>query len=505
MILRFSSVGNWNTKNSLDPLLRRIIALVLVTCTLGLAAGSARIGICAERPSVPNIIFILADDLGCADVGCNGSKFYETPHIDRLARQGMRFTDAYAACPVCSPTRASILTGKWPARLHLTDWIPGEGNSPAHRLLVPKWRQYLPLEEMNLAKALKPAGYVSASVGKWHLGGPEYYPQRQGFDLNIAGTHYGHPASYFWPYEGKTHTVAGLREGGHQGEYLTDRLTAEAEKFIEQNKDHPFFLYLPHYAVHGPLQGKPAVVAKYKAKKPVAEQKNAVYAAMVEGVDDSVGRILAKLDALGIADRTVVVFFSDNGGVWPQATSNAPLRAGKGFLYEGGIREPMIVKWPGKVRPGSTCSVPVASVDFFPTFLQIAGVKLPGKVDGESLVPLFEQSGPLHRDALYWHYPHYWGGNRVRPAGAVRWGDWKLIEHYEDNRVELYNLKDDLSETRDLAAEKPDEAARLRTMLHDWRRSVDAQMPRPNPNYGPAKAQGNRLANDRAQPANTWN
>ena len=230
---------------------------------------------------------------------------------------------------------------------------------------------------MNLARALKTAGYVSASVGKWHLGGPEYYPQRQGFDLNVAGTHWGQPASYFWPYEGKTHTVAGLRQGGHAGEYLSDRLTAEAEKFIEQNKDRPFFLYLPHYAVHVPLEGKADVVAKYKAKKPVGEQKNPVYAAMVEGVDDSVGHILAKLNALGIADRTIVVFFSDNGGLWPHSTSNLPLRAGKGYLYEGGIREPMIVKWPGHVRPGSTCSAPVQSIDFFPTLLEMAGVKLP--------------------------------------------------------------------------------------------------------------------------------
>jgi arylsulfatase A-like enzyme len=357
---------------------------------------------------------------------------------------------------------------------------------------------------MNLARALKKAGYVSASVGKWHLGGPEYYPEHQGFDLNIAGTHYGHPASYFWPYEGKTHTVAGLRQGGHPGEYLSDRLTSEAEKFIEQNKDRPFFLYLPHYAVHVPLEGKSAVVAKYKAKKPVGQQHNAVYAAMVEGVDDSVGSVLARLDALGIADRTVVVFFSDNGGLWPHSTSNAPLRAGKGYLYEGGIREPMIVKWPGKVRPGSTCAVPVASVDFFPTFLEIAGVKLPCKVDGQSLVPLLKQSGTVARDALYWHYPHYWNGNAVRPAGAVRAGDWKLIEYYEDMRVELFDLKTDLSETRDLAAEDPDQADRLRTMLHDWRQAVDAQMPQPNPNYRPKKAKGKRLAADDGKPPNIW-
>jgi arylsulfatase A-like enzyme len=465
--------------------------------------AATRVASAAEH-TAPNIVFILADDLGWADVGCNGGKFYETPHIDRLARQGMRFTNAYAACPVCSPTRASILTGKWPARLHLTDWIPGEGDAANHRLLVPNWRQYLPLEETNLARALKTAGYVSASVGKWHLGGPEYYPERQGFDLNVAGTHWGHPASYFWPYEGKTHTVAGLREGGHSGEYLSDRLTAEAEKFIEQNKARPFFLYLPHYAVHVPLQGKKEIIAKYKAKNPVGEQKNATYAAMVESVDDSVGQILTKLDALGITDRTIVVFFSDNGGLWPHSTSNAPLRAGKGYLYEGGIREPMIVKWQHHTRPGSTCPVPVASVDFLPTLLEMAGVKPPDKVDGESIVPLLEQSGTVRRSALYWHYPHYWNGNAVRPAGAVRSGDWKLIEHYEDMRVELFNLKNDLSEANDLAASHPDVTSQLRTLLHDWRQSVGAQMPRPNPNFRPAGSNGKPLAEGREAKPNIW-
>jgi arylsulfatase A-like enzyme len=487
---------------------RAAIQFGLLAAIAGLAIETLKCEGFAASGMPPNIVFILADDLGWADIGCDGSKYYETPHIDRLAKQGMRFTDAYAACPVCSPTRASILTGKWPARLHLTDWIPGEGNAANHRLLVPKWRQYLPLDEMNLARALKAAGYATASIGKWHLGGPEYFPEHQGFDLNVAGTHWGQPASYFWPYEGKTHTVAGLRESGHEGEYLTDRLTLEAGKFIEQNKDRPFFLYLPHYAVHVPLQGKAEVVAKYKAKKPVGEQKNATYAAMVEGVDDSVGHIMAKLDALKIADRTIVVFFSDNGGLWPHSTSNAPLRAGKGYLYEGGIREPMIVKWPGHTQPGSTCSVPVQSVDFFPTLLAMAGVKQSNMVDGESLMPLLEQSGrdgkKMARAALYWHYPHYWNGTAVRPAGAVRAGDWKLIEYYEDMRVELFNLKDDLSEAHDLAATRPAEVSRLRAMLQDWRKSVDAQMPSPNPNYRPADAKSKALAESHEPPPNIW-
>ena len=441
----------------------------------------------AVETSRPNIVFILIDDLGWADVVCFGSRYYQTPNIDRLSRQGMRFTDAYAACAVCSPTRASIMTGKYPARLHLTDWIPGEGNAPNHALLVPKWRQFLPLEEVTIPKALKAAGYVFASIGKWHLGGPQYYPQHQGFDLNIAGGDIGHPASYFWPYEGKTHTVPGLKAGGRESEYLTDRLTDAAEAFVEQNKHKPFFLYFAHYAVHTPLQAKPAVLAKYKAKPPVGGQKNPVYAAMIESVDDSVGRILRKLEALALSERTVVVFMSDNGGLWPHSTSNAPLRAGKGHPYEGGIREPLIIKWPGITQPGSTCDTPVSSIDFFPTFLDVAGLKPQTQVDGRSLMPLLSQTGPLQRDALFWHYPHYWSGNLVRPSGAVRAGDWKLIEFYEDMRVELFNLKDDLGETHDLATARPEKTGELRALLHRWRLSVDAQMPPPNPNYRPAK------------------
>ena len=246
--------------------------------------------------------------------------------------------------------------------------------------------------------------------------------------------------------------MAGLQQSGKESEYLTDRLTDEAEKFIEQSKDKPFFLYFAHYAVHTPLMGKPGLLAKYKAKTPPGEQKNATYAAMVESVDDSVGRILRKLKTLNLADNTVVMFMSDNGGLWPQATSNAPLRAGKCYPYEGGIREPLIIKWPGMTKIGTTCSVPVSSIDFYSTLLEIAGVAQPNKVDGVSLVPLLKQTGTIQRDALYWHYPHYWGGvpSRVQPYGVVRAGDWKLVEFYEDMRVELYNLKDDLSEARDL-------------------------------------------------------
>jgi arylsulfatase A-like enzyme len=505
---------------------------VALTVAVGAAAEPVPAQQARQRP---NFVFFLIDDMGWRDTGCYGSTFYETPNIDRLARQGMRFTDAYAACPVCSPTRASIMTGKYPARLRLTDWIPGEGNAPGHLLRVPEWRQYLPLEEITLARALKAAGYVSASIGKWHLGGPAYFPEHHGFDVNVGGSNIGQPASYFWPYQGKGNNVPGLKPGGRAGEYLTDRLTDEAERFIQQNHDRPFFLYFPHYAVHMPLQAKPVVLAKYKAKPPRGGQKNPTYAAMIESVDQSVGRILARLHALGIADRTVVLFTSDNGGLWPEATSNAPLRAGKGYPYEGGIREPLIVNWPGVVQPGSTCSVPVSSIDFFPTLLEIAGVRPQGAVDGRSLVPLLrhgdcpnfrgpgtvaerwsagtdrvpacgwrwsavpDENGTVPLRALYWHYPHYWSGNQVRPFGAVRAGDWKLIEFYEDMRVELYNIREDIGESRNLAGAQPAKAAELRDMLHRWRQSVAAQMPTPNPRYDPKKA--SRAAADQADPA----
>jgi len=426
----------------------------------------------------PNFVFFLVDDLGWRDVGCYGTKFYETPHIDRLAAEGMRFTDAYAACPVCSPTRASILTGKYPARLHLTDWIAGH-NQPNAKLRIPDWTKYLPLEEVTIAEALKPAGYATASIGKWHLGGEPYYPDKQGFDLNVGGTAKGQPPRYFSPY-----SIPTLADGP-KGEYLTDRLADEAEKFIEQNRDRPFFLYLPHFAVHTPIQGKEEITAKYAAKPPDGDQKNATYAAMIESVDESVGCVMKKLDALGLADRTVVFFMSDNGGL-AGVTSNAPLRAGKGTLYEGGIREPMIIKWPGVVRSGTTASTPVTSTDFYPTILEMAGLPLKPEqhVDGLSLVPLLKESGPLRRDTLYWHYPHY---HRTTPAGALRHGDWKLIEYFEDGHVELYNLKEDLSETKDLAAAMPEKTHELQKMLAEWRRSVGAQMPATNPNYKPAK------------------
>ncbi len=467
--------------------LRWICLALLISLVV---AGSVRADPAA--PPKPNIVFILIDDMGWKDLGCFGSRFYETPNCDKLASQGMRFTNAYAACSVCSPTRASILTGKYPARLHLTDWLPGRADMPSQKLLRPKIIQYLPLEETTLADALKPLGYTSASIGKWHLGGKPYYPEKHGFDLNIAGNEWGQPPAYFYPYRKGQNgaSIPGLEEG-KPGEYLTDRLTDEAEKFVEANKDRPFFLYFAHYAVHIPLQAKKDVIERYKAKAgPDDPQNNAIYAAMVESVDDSVGRLLKKLDDLKIADRTIVVFFSDNGGLSVHegpdtpSTSNAPLRAGKGYLYEGGVREPMIVRWPGVVKPGGVCDVPVCSIDFYPTILEMAGASIDPKrtVDGVSLMPLLRGGGEPKRDALYWHYPHY-SNQGGKPCAAVRQGDFKLIEFYEDGKLELYNLKDDIGETRDLAEKMPEKAKELHEKLKAWRAAVDAQMPTPNPDY----------------------
>lgn len=452
------------------------LGLALVSVLLAVSPSTAQV---ATRP---NIIFILVDDMGWTDLGCQGSKFYETPNIDRLAREGMRFTQAYSACTVCSPTRAALMTGKYPARLHITDWIAGHVR-PKAKLKVPDWTMHLPLEERTIAEALKEGGYTTASVGKWHLGGPEFYPDKQGFDVNLGGCDKGQPPSYFSPYN-----IPTLADGP-KDEFLSDRLTDEALKFIEQNKARPFFVYLPHYAVHTPLMGKSNVVAKYSAKAdPNYPQRNAKYAALVESVDDSVGRILRRLDELKLADKTVIFFTSDNGGlVLNNVTSNLPLRAGKGSAYEGGVRVPLLVKWPGVTRSGSVCETPVITPDYFPTMLDMANVTpATGRaMDGESIVPLLKQSGPLRRDTIYWHYPHYHPGGAT-PYGAIRQGDWKLVEFYEDDHVELFNLTADLGEKNDLAARLPDKAKQLREKLTAWRKEVGAQMPTLNPDFDPA-------------------
>ena len=442
------------------------------TFSLILLLASAR---AAERL---NFVFILIDDMGLTDAACYGSPFYETPHIDRLARDGVKFTAAYAACTVCSPTRAALLTGQYPARLHLPDWIAGHVN-PQAKLLVPDWQMGLRREWVTLPALLHAAGYATASIGKWHLG-PQT-PTESGFDLNLGGTEKGQPPSYFAPYK-----IPTLPEGP-DGEFLTDRLTTEAEHFIEQNKDRPFFLYLPHFAVHQPIAGKKEIVEKYRAKRDAdAPQHNAVYAALVESVDDSLGRIRAKLDALKIADRTVIIFTSDNGGLTlGQTTANLGLRAGKGSAYEGGVRVPAIALVPGVTKAGSECATPVITHDWFPTILELAGLASPAEPDGVSLAPLL-RGGALAPRPLYWHYPHYHPGGAT-PYSSVRDGDWKLLHFYEDDRTELYNLATDPTESHDLATANPTKAAALRAQLDTWRKSVAAQTPTPNPNYEPAK------------------
>jgi len=458
---------------------RAFISLGHVVGALALIGTS---GFAAETGvTKPNLIFVLVDDMGWTDLGCMGSTFYEAPHIDRLASLGMRFTQAYSACTVCSPTRAAVLTGKYPARLHITDWITGHVR-PHAKLRVPDWTMYLSPEETTIADALRKAGYATASIGKWHLGGEKFYPDRHGFDLNIGGTDKGSPLSYFAPYR-----IPTLPEGP-AGEFLSDRLTTEAWTFIERNQDRPFFLYLPHYAVHTPLMAKPEVIEKYKKKiRPDAPHQHPVYAGLVESVDDSVGRIMKKLEALKLSENTILFFTSDNGGLL-RSTSNVPLRAGKGSAYEGGVRVPLIIRWPGVTRPGSTCDVPVISTDFFPTLLAMAGAKDDSQraVDGESLVPLLRQSGSLRRDAIYWHYPHYHPGGAT-PYSAIRRGDFRLIEFFEDNHIELYDLKNDIGEKEDLAAKMPEKAEQLRSRLAAWRNEVGAQLPSSNPDYDPAR------------------
>jgi arylsulfatase A-like enzyme len=448
--------------------------------------ASAAAPLASSRPPL-NFVFILLDDFGWADTACYGSTFYETPHLDRLARQGLRFTNAYAACPVCSPTRASILTGRYPARLGLTDWIPGRQQWPTARLLTPPVPRQLPLEALTLAEALRPAGYTSASMGKWHLGGDGFSPLDQGFDLNIAGNFRGSPASYFGPFN-----LPGLT-GGTRDDELSARLTDEAIRFVTAHRQRPFFLYLPHFAVHIPLQARADAIARFAAKaRPETPQHHPIYAALISAVDSAIGRLLDSLDAQGLADRTAVILTSDNGGLRyegtrPQpVTSNLPLRAGKGHLYEGGIREPLLIRVPGLTRPGTLCHAPVSSVDFFSTLLDLAG--LPAvPTDGVSLRPLLGGRPHLaHRD-LFWHYPHYSNQGGV-PSAATRRGDWKLIEFYEDHRLELFHLADDPGERRNLVNRQPARARQLHQALAAWRQRVGAAMPQPNPAYDASRA-----------------
>ena len=443
-----------------------------------------------------NVVLILIDDLGWKDVGCYGSTYYQTPNIDRLAAEGMRFTDGYAACNVCSPTRAAIMTGKYPARLLLTQWLPsGRWNATKNRMREARYLSNLPLEEVTIAEAMREAGYRTAFMGKWHLGTETYYyPQHQGFDVNVGGRDYGAPGGYFYPFKGswKIPTTGQILHKhppvpGKEGDYLVDRLAEEAEVFIRESAAQPFFLMLSHYAVHSPLQGKPDKVARYDKTTKKARQGKPDYAAMVESVDDSVGRVLRTLQELKLDQRTLVIFTSDNGG-FAKATDNSPLRANKGSNYEGGLRVPVIIKWPGQATPGSASHEPVISTDFYPTILAATGQdERPFQhMDGESLVPVLTGHGELNRDALYWHYPHYNQHPQSFPSGVIRAGDWKLVEAFETGKRSLYNLADDLGETADLAEQNPEKATELYSQLKAWRDRVGADPMLPNPEYAGA-------------------
>ncbi len=449
---------------------RRAFLQSLAAAGAGIAWAPARVH-AAKQPL--NILFILADDLGWAELGCYGNTFNETPNLDRLARQGMRFTQAYAAAPVCSPFRASLMTGQYPARVGITDYLRPDAD------------KHLPEGLTTLAEALDSAGYATGITGKWHLSGyakrgaAESPPARHGFDETIISSNDGiGGGSYYHPYHWNTEIEKRL-EGE---EYLVDRHNLEALDFVERHREEPFFLYKSHYAVHTRMVGKPELVRHFGAKPGAgkgnnARRNNPHLAAQLKVIDEGVGMLLERLDRLGLAQNTLVIFTSDNGGE-DRVTVNGPLRAGKSTLYEGGIREPLIMRWPGVIEPGATCETPVTTPDFLPTLLEAAGAPLPGQpLDGVSLRPLFE-GGRIDRDTLYWHYPlekpHFLGG---RSSGAVRAGDWKLIEFFDTAGAELYNLADDPGEKHDLFAEKPEKAAELHRKLAAWRKETGAVIP----------------------------
>ena len=474
------------------------LAIICFACS-GVSAADAR---------RPNIVFIMADDLGYTDLGCQGSQYYETPNIDRLASQGLKLTN-YHHCQNCQPTRAALMTGQVGPRtgvytvggIDRFDW-QSRPLRPVDNVVK------LPLDRVLIPQALKQAGYATGMFGKWHLGeDDQHHPGQRGFDEAIvsAGKHFDFRTSPTVEYP--------------QGQYLADFLTDKAVDFITRHKDEPFFLYLPHYGVHSPLQAKPELIAHFEKKAAVGGHGNPVYAAMIASVDESVGRIMSHLDSLQLANNTVLIFTSDNGGVGGyvregikqkgDTTDNAPLRSGKGSLYEGGIRVPYIVRWPGVTTSGATCDVPAIHVDMYPTLLEIAGGKAPERqpLDGESLVRLFrDSSARLQREAIFQHFPGYLGADpgffRTTPVGIVQQGDWKLMEFFEDGRLELYNLKDDIGETRNLASTHPDKVAELKTKMQAWRTAVGAKMPTPhtpeaNPPKGGKKGQARKNAADK--------
>jgi len=467
---------------------RKILILIFIST---LSAG-----IFAQNDEKPNIVFILVDDMGWMDIGANGSTFYETPNIDNLASEGVRFTQAYATSPVCSPTRASILTGKNPARINLTQWIGGPGN--------PDYLHNLPLEEVLFPELLKEAGYTNIFLGKWHLNNREgegtFWPDKQGFDINVAGHWRGGlyiTNKYFSPWN-----IPNL-ENGPAGEYMTDRLAQEALDFIDGNADNPFLLYLSFYSVHAPFNAPAERVEKYIDKKNKLAltdderfgqeeiagksfrfrktQDHPTYAAMVGSMDMAVGKVLDKLKKKGLDDNTIVIFFSDNGGLSTSEgtpTANTPLRTGKGWLYEGGIREPAIIRWPGEIKPGTVSDAVITCMDFYPTILEMAGLPLRPDLhrDGQSLVPLLRNEVAKVHNTTYFHYPHR-SNQKGGPSGAIREGDYKLIVFFDDNRLELYNIREDIGEKNNLADDLPQLRNNLLKKLHEWWDEVDARFP----------------------------
>lgn len=465
-----------------------------------------------------NILFIVADDLGWSDLACYGADLHESPNIDQLAAKSYKFTNSYSAAPVCSPTRASLLTGKYPARLQMTTWSEGASLRPSnnHKFIQAFSKPSLPLEEITTAEVLRDNGYLTAHVGKWHLGDMAHYPETQGFDVTVGASFWGAPATYFFPYAANVihkdnsseyRYIPGLDEDpdGHyftnrKGEYLTDRLTDEAMKIMADAGDKPFYLNLCYHSVHIPVEGKPELVNYFKKKinnTNKLHHQNEGYAAMVKSVDENVGRLLNKLKELGIEDNTLVIFISDNGGYigsvkGKKVTDNYPLRSGKGSLYEGGIRIPTLIYWPGVTIKGKEIDVPISTIDFFPTLLEVTNAKYGyiANVDGVSLVPLLKGKNTefLNR-TLFWHFPHYY--QTTNPVSAVREGNWKLIEYLEDGHLELYNLDNDIREKNNILDQSPQKGKELLEKLKIWRKKVNAQMPTPNPNYDLPKQEHN--------------
>jgi arylsulfatase A-like enzyme len=453
--------------------IRFVFTAIFLACVHPSPAGDER----------PNIVLILADDLGENDLSCYGRRDQSTPHLDRLAAEGIRFTSAYCAQPICSPSRAALLTGKTPARLHLTNYLPGRADASSQKLLQPVMEGQLPLEELTLAEILREAGYATACVGKWHLGGARFGPEKQGFDVVVAP-----PAK----------TEPGADEGS-KGEFA---IAHAAEQFLDEHRARPFFLYVAHNAPHIPFRSTAELAQKYAASF------NPAYGGVMETLDASIGRVLAKIESLGMSERTVVIFASDNGGLHvlespgTPATHNTPFRAGKGYVYEGGLRVPLIVRWPGHIQRGVTSATPVLLTDLMPTLLQIAGLdpeKVAGPLDGVSILSLLtgdaNGSNQLRARSLFWHFPHYTnqGG---RPAGAMREGDWKLVEDYESGAVELFNLARDPAENKNLAGEEAPRAAEMKRQLGAWRRRIGAQECRPNPEFDAAAHDAIYVAHD---------